>query len=92
MKNVDNEMNEFLKNDNVKKFCKLYNNEFLQFNYTNDIELDKNLNEIKNELKSEDKEKEDENIVTVIDNFKEELKYSLDLVELKKDDSKDNKL
>ena len=91
MKNVDNEMNEFLKNDNVKKFCKLYNNEFLQFIYTNDIELDKNLNEIKNELKSEDKEKEDENIVTVIDNFKEELKYSLDLVELKKDDSKDNK-
>ena len=92
LKNVDNEINTFLKNDNVKNFCKLYHNEFLQFIYTNEIELDENIFEIKKELQSEDKEKEVENIISILDKFKANLKNSLDLTKIQEDDNKNNKI
>ena len=36
-------MNEFLKQDKIKNFYKSYHNEFLQFIYTNNINIDMSL-------------------------------------------------
>ena len=52
MNKIDNKINLFLKKDKVKNFCKLYHNEFLQFIYTNEIDIDMSLLSTKKDLKS----------------------------------------
>ena len=53
MKQFDRYFDEFLKK--VKNYSKIYNNEFLQFIYTNDLENEMNLLDLKKDSKSEDK-------------------------------------
>ena len=92
------EMNEFLKRDKIKNFYKSYHNEFLQFIYTNNINIDMSLFESKEEPESEDqkekkdKEKKDEEkkqkkeaILILINIFISELKTLLNLSNKEKD-------
>ena len=91
MNKIDNKINLFLKKDKVKNFCKLYHNEFLQFIYTNEIDIDMSLFSTKKDLKSENNDKKEEekknveNIISMIDNFKADLIYSLGLFNKEKD-------
>ena len=91
MNKIDNKINLFLKKDKVKNFCKLYHNEFLQFIYTNEIDIDMSLFSTKKDLKSENNDKKEEekknveNIIPMIDNFKADLIYSLGLFNKEKD-------
>ena len=71
---VEVKINDFLKQESVKKFCKLYNTEFLQYIYLNNIDIDmsvfdkkekkdkkkKDKKENKKEEKDEDKNKDDD--------------------------------
>ena len=93
MKNVDNKFESFLKKDNIKNCNNVYNNEFLQFIYTNDIENEMNLLETKKELQSEEEKDEERvgNAITEIDNFIKNLKYSLDINQEKEKDENKSK-
>ena len=89
--NAKKQINDFLKKDKVKKFCKIYHNEFLQFINTNDIEIERNILEAKKDLK-EKKEDEDENILDEIDVYIEKLKNSLTVYDDEKDKEKDKNI
>ena len=89
-KKLTTETNEFLKRDKIKNFYKSYNNEFLQFIYTNNIDIDMSLFESKENAKSEDqkesqKEQKKEAILILINQFIKELKRLLNLSYNEKD-------
>ena len=62
---IDEKLNYFVKEQKVRNFCKLYHTEFLQFIYTNNINIDMTIFDTKKgkEKKKEkkDEEKKDEN-------------------------------
>ena len=89
--NAKKQINDFLKKDKIKKFCKIYHNEFLQFINTNDIEIERNILEAKKDLK-EKKDNENENILDEIDLYIEKLKNSLTIYEDEKDKEKDKNI
>ena len=70
---VEEKINDFLKQESVKNFCKLYNTEFLQYIYLNNTDIDmsvfdkkeKNDNKKKDkkDKKEDKKEEEDDDIV-----------------------------
>ena len=92
--NVNTKINDFLKNNKIKNFFKLYHNEFLKFIYTNDIKLDMNLldnnKEITTNSKGEKKEEKSENIMIEINNLISDLKkaFNLHKIQEEKDGNK----
>ena len=57
---VEVKINDFLKQESVKNFCKLYNTEFLQYIYLNNIDIDLSVfdKKTKKDKKKKDKDKE----------------------------------
>ena len=73
---IDEKLNNFIKEQNVRNFCKLYHTEFLQFIYTNNINIDMSIFDLKkgkgkkndgtDEEKKEEENKDKENKETII--------------------------
>ena len=94
-KSVISKININLKKDKIKNFCKSYHNEFLQFIYTDKIDIDMSLFEKKEGVKSDKKKENGEekkedifSLTSLIYNFKNDLKNSLNLC--KNEENKEN--
>ena len=57
---VEVKINDFLKQESVKKFCKLYNTEFLQYIYLNNIDFDMSVFDKKEKKDSKRKDKKED--------------------------------
>ena len=76
---IDEKINDFNKDQNIKNFCKLYHTEFLQFICTDKIDIDMNKFSIKKEKKKEkEKEKEKEKKKDEKEEKKEEKKENIE--------------
>ena len=89
---IDEKINNFIKEQDIKNFCKLYHTDFLQFIYTNNIDIDmalfntKKENDKKEEDKNVEKKEDEENPNGILYKSNQLIKEIYELFELEKNE------